>query len=60
MFSLLLLSASTLLIVLGELSFRLIETPLRLRGSRIAKRFLTGVPENVLSEERAKTSVAGQ
>lgn len=38
----LLLTAGALLICLSELNYRLIETPLRLRGSAIAKRFQAG------------------
>ena len=37
----LLLTACALIVLLSELNYRLIETPLRLRGADIAKRFLT-------------------
>lgn len=60
MFFPLLLTAGILLVVLCELNFRLIETPLRLRGSRIAKRFLTEVPENAFSEEPGRYSAKHQ
>ena len=36
----LLITAACLLIMLSELNYRLIETPIRLRGAHIAKRFL--------------------
>lgn len=47
----LLFTASTLLIVLSELNYRLIETPFRLRGSRIAKAFLAVESERTVQRD---------
>lgn len=47
-----LLTAGVLIVVLSELNFRCIETPLRRRGARIAKQMLAG--------ESAARPVAGQ
>lgn len=56
----LLLTASTLLILLSELNYRLIETPFRLRGSLIAKRFLAVEPERTVQREPVIQPIKGQ
>jgi len=45
-----LLTAGVLLILLSELNYRLIETPFRLRGSAIAKRFSAGASQKAEQE----------
>lgn len=55
----LLLTAAILIAVLSELNYRLIETPFRLRGANIAKRFVTMVPDNSEQTEPAIQQVKG-
>lgn len=55
----LLFTAGTLLIFLSELNYRLIETPFRLRGSRIAKRFLAAEPERAALGEPVIQPIKG-
>ncbi len=47
----LLLTACALIVLLSELNYRLIETPLRLRGADIAKRFLTVESKTTAADE---------
>lgn len=56
----LLFTAAALIVVLSELNYRLIEMPLRLRGTRIAKRFLMNVPANPERAEPTMQQVKGQ
>ncbi|MGH8434016.1 MAG: acyltransferase family protein [Pseudomonas sp.] len=55
------LTAGALLIFLSELNYRLIETPLRLRGSAIAKGFLAGKQDPIPSpaDEHAPQQIKG-
>lgn len=55
----LLFTAGTLLILLSELNYRLIETPFRLRGSRIAKRFLAAELERTAPDEPLMQPIKG-
>jgi peptidoglycan/LPS O-acetylase OafA/YrhL len=55
----LLFTASALLILLSELNYRLIEAPFRLRGSRIAKRFLAAEPERTALNEPVIQPIKG-
>ncbi|MBX9754740.1 MAG: acyltransferase [Pseudomonadaceae bacterium] len=55
----LLFTASILLILLSELNYRLIETPFRLRGSFIAKRFLAAESERTVQSEPTIQPIKG-